>query len=75
MFSEFWDVIVKHMREILGTCTMVVVAHRMSTIQDADKIVVLQDGGVVVEGSWDGLLAWAGVFANYHRLQSGAHRG
>ena len=49
---------------------MVVVAHRMSTIQDADKIVVLQDGKIVEEGNWDSLLAGEGVFANYHKLQS-----
>ena len=46
-----------------------VVAHRMSTIRDADKIVVLEDGWIVEEGNWDSLLAGAGIFANYHRLQ------
>lgn len=68
--SESEQLIHRYMREIRGTCTMVVVAHRMSTIQDADKIVVLQDGKIVEEGNWDSLLAGEGVFANYHKLQS-----
>ena len=46
-----------------------VVAHRMSTIKDADTIAVLEDGRIVEEGDWDSLLAQAGIFANYYRLQ------
>ena len=69
--SESEQLIQNYMREIRGSCTMVVVAHRMSTIQDSDKIVVLQDGEIVEEGDWNSLLAGAGVFANYHRLQVG----
>lgn len=68
--SESEQLIQRYMSEIQGTCTMVVIAHRMSTIQNADKIVVIEDGRVVEEGSWDGLLAGAGAFANFHRLQS-----
>ena len=68
--SESEQLIQRYMKEIRGTCTMVVVAHRMSTIQDADKIVVLQDGKIVEEGKYENLLADGGVFANYHRLQS-----
>ena len=69
--SESEQLIQEYMRKIRGTCTMVVVAHRMSTIQDADKIAVLQDGKIAEEGDWDSLLAGAGVFASYHRIQSG----
>jgi subfamily B ATP-binding cassette protein MsbA len=68
--SESEQLIQRYMKEIRGTCTMVVVAHRMSTIQDADKIVVLQDGKIVEEGNYENLLANGGIFANYHHLQS-----
>jgi len=69
--SESEELIQNYINKIRGTCTLVVVAHRMSTIQSADKIVVLQDGRIVEEGDWDSLLAASGVFANYQRLQSG----
>ena len=68
--SESEQLIQQYIRRIRGTCTIVVVAHRMSTIQDADKITVLEDGRIIEEGDWDSLLAEAGVFASYHRLQS-----
>ena len=70
--SESENLIRRYMRQIHGTCTMVVVAHRLSTIQDADKIVVLRDGEIAEQGDWDTLVGGEGVFANYHRLQTGS---
>lgn len=70
--SESEQLIQRYLREIRGTRTIVVVAHRMSTIQDADKIVVLQDGKIVEEGQWDSLVKKEGVLANFQRLQSGS---
>jgi subfamily B ATP-binding cassette protein MsbA len=69
--SESESLIQDYIREIRGSLTILVVAHRMSTIQSADKIAVLEDGRIVEEGDWDSLLAVKGVFANYHRLQFG----
>ncbi|MCE2465718.1 MAG: ABC transporter ATP-binding protein [Dehalococcoidia bacterium] len=70
--SESEQAVQEHIKQVHGECTILVVAHRTSTIQGADKILVLQDGQIVEEGDWDSLLANAGVFANYHKLQSGA---
>ena len=42
--------------------TTVIVAHRLSTIQDADKIIVLEDGRVAEEGTFNELKAKKGVF-------------
>jgi ATP-binding cassette subfamily B multidrug efflux pump len=50
--------------------TALVVAHRLSTIERADKIVVLQAGKVVEEGSHQELLAQGGVYARLRRIQS-----
>lgn len=72
--SESERLIQDYIRSIKGSRTIVVVAHRMSTIQDADKIGVLQDGKIVEEGDWDSLLAQTGVFASIHRLQIGNRR-
>ena len=51
--------------------TLIVIAHRLSTIRDADKILVLEDGRIVEEGSWDQLVARGGRFAELHGAQFG----
>jgi ATP-binding cassette subfamily B protein len=49
--------------------TSIVVAHRLSTIRAADRIVVFHKGRIVETGSHDELLAKGGVYARLHRLQ------
>jgi ATP-binding cassette subfamily B protein len=50
--------------------TTIVIAHRLSTVVDADRIVVLEAGYVVEEGTHAELLAdVAGVYARFHRTQ------
>jgi len=68
--SESENLIQGYIQEIKGTRTILVVAHQMSTIQNADTIFVIQDGSIVEQGDWDSLVAGAGVFAAYHKLQS-----
>ena len=45
------------------------IAHRLPTIRDADRIIVLKDRVVAEEGGHDELLAKNGVYAELHRLQ------
>jgi ABC-type multidrug transport system fused ATPase/permease subunit len=45
-----------------GQCSMLVVAHRIKTVQLADRILVLVGGRVVEDGSWDSLMATDGAF-------------
>ncbi|MBD2439285.1 ABC transporter ATP-binding protein [Nostoc sp. FACHB-110] len=57
------------MRSIQGTCTTIVIAHRLSTVRDADKIVVLDQGKIVEVGSHEELLRQEGIYQRLHSLQ------
>jgi subfamily B ATP-binding cassette protein MsbA len=49
--------------------TTVVIAHRLSTVENADRIVVLQRGGIAETGTHAELLARGGIYARLHRIQ------
>ncbi len=59
-------------------CTRIVIAHRLSTIRQCDRILVLQDGGIVEDGTYDELIALGGYFAELverQRLDAGEETG
>ena len=49
--------------------TTLVIAHRLSTIEHADRIVVLEQGQIVENGSHEDLIKKDGLYANLHRIQ------
>ena len=50
--------------------TVIMIAHRLSTVSNADKIVVLKEGVVAEQGSGAELLALGGLYAELHRVQN-----
>ena len=63
----------KHIQEALDRLsqgrTTVVIAHRLSTIRGAEKIIVIDEGGVVEQGSHHQLLESDGIYARYWSMQ------
>ena len=44
-------------------CTRIVIAHRLSTIRNCDRILVMDNGGIVEEGNYEQLIEKGGYFA------------
>ncbi|WP_373480834.1 ABC transporter ATP-binding protein [Geminocystis sp.] len=57
------------MRSIFGTRTTIIIAHRLSTVREADKIVVLNQGKIAEVGNHEELLAKKGIYQRLHSLQ------
>ncbi|MDR7896988.1 ABC transporter ATP-binding protein [Thermosynechococcus sp. JY1334] len=57
------------LRSITGTRTMIVIAHRLSTVRDANQIVVLDQGTIREQGDHETLLAQGGVYAHLYSIQ------
>ena len=55
----------KHVSEALDrmNCTRIVIAHRLSTIRQCDRIIMLEDGKIIEDGTYEELLAKNGKFA------------
>ena len=61
--------ILQHLRETRKGKTNIIIAHRISTIQDADKIIVIDEGRLAEEGSHEELLAQGGIYADMYNRQ------
>ncbi|MEB3294454.1 MAG: ABC transporter ATP-binding protein [Synechococcales bacterium] len=57
------------MRSLFGTCTLIIIAHRLSTVREADQIVVLDQGQIQEIGSHEELLNHGGIYHRLHSLQ------
>src|SRR5262245_37338589 len=61
--------ILGHLRRIMRGRTSLIVSHRVSTVKDADLIVVLEDGRIAERGTHDSLIAMCGLYAELYEKQ------
>lgn len=68
--DESQEMIQRNMTEIANGRTIIIIAHRLSTVRDCDRIIALERGRIVESGSHDELLQKGGCYARLWQLQS-----
>jgi subfamily B ATP-binding cassette protein HlyB/CyaB len=58
------------MREIIQGRTVIIIAHRLSTIRSVDRILTIEKGVIVEDGTHDELIHAKGRYAHLYELQS-----
>jgi ABC-type multidrug transport system fused ATPase/permease subunit len=67
--SESEKLVIEAMERLMKGRTVITIAHRLSTIRDANKIIVIDAGGVAESGTHDELMNLNGIYAALHRTQ------
>ena len=73
--SEVEAAIQTALERVMEGKTVLAIAHRLSTISQMDRILVLDQGRIVEQGTHDSLLAKGGLYARYWNRQSGGFIG
>ena len=67
--TETEDHILKHLKEMMQSCTSIIISHRISSIKHAEQIIVLDEGSIVEIGAHQQLLKKQGVYFEMHEQQ------
>lgn len=67
--TETESIIQEALTELAANRTTLIIAHRLATIKNADRIMVVTKKGIEEEGSHEELIAHGGLFANLHNIQ------
>lgn len=68
---ESENIIMSNIEPISRGRTMLMIAHRLSTVRDCDAIIVIEKGRIIEAGSHDELMKRNGVYAKLHQAQAG----
>ncbi len=63
----------QNMRQITAGRTVLIIAHRLSTVRMADRIITIERGRLIEDGSHEQLIGTGGRYATLHRVQAGIH--
>jgi ATP-binding cassette subfamily B multidrug efflux pump len=61
--------ILKRLKKVMENRTSIIISHRISTVKDADMIIVLDKGKIAEQGTHDELVALGGIYADLHNKQ------
>src|SRR5699024_7690051 len=67
--TETEKIIQQSLNELAENRTTLVIAHRLATIRDADRVVVVTKDGIAEDGAYDELVEKDGIFARLHNIQ------
>lgn len=67
--SESEKLVIEALERLMKGRTVITIAHRLTTIRDADQIIVISGGVVAENGTHDELMAKNGIYAELHRTQ------
>ncbi|MGJ5041644.1 type I secretion system permease/ATPase [Bradyrhizobium sp. HKCCYLRH1062] len=70
---ESENIIQRNMRKICAGRTVFIIAHRLSAVRNADRIITIESGRLVEDGTHDELIKRAGRYATLHQIQAGLH--
>jgi len=70
--AEAEQLVLQGLARLMQGRTAIAIAHRLSTVRDADNILVFKEGIVAEQGTHEELLAFGGVYAELYRVQFGS---